>query len=98
MPRPPDPGAGEVDRPFADPAGDLRDLSHAESLALGDCFLVTKHGGLDLVNGSRPDLLRYRRLAAAAIEVEVAGQIIRAISKDDLIQMKAGRRAPQGPR
>lgn len=68
-------------------------LSHPESLALGNYFLDTIHGGLDLVNGPRPDLLRYRRLAAGGIEVTVAEQTIRVISKDDLIAMKreAGR-------
>jgi hypothetical protein len=69
------------------------DLSHPESLALGNYFLDTAHGGLDLVNGPRPDRKRYRRLAANAVEREVGGLRLRVISKDDLIEMKreAGR-------
>ena len=69
------------------------DLSHPESLALGNHFLDTKLGALDLVNGPRPDLKRYRRLLENSIEVELEGVIIRVIGKDDLIDMKreAGR-------
>lgn len=69
------------------------DLSHPESLALGKYFLDTVHGGLDLVNGPRPDLKRYHRLAASAVEIELTGARMRVISKDDLIEMKreAGR-------
>ncbi len=69
------------------------DLSHPESLALGNCFLETRHGALDLVNGPRPDLKRYQRLEANAIETEVAGHPVKVISKADLIAMKreAGR-------
>lgn len=69
------------------------DLSHPEGLALGDFFLVTDAGGLDLVNGPRPDLKRWRRLDAAAVEVDLGGLAIRVVGKDDLIAMKreAGR-------
>jgi hypothetical protein len=69
------------------------DLSHPDSLALGDHFLTTDAGALDLVNGHRPDLLRYRRLQAAAVDSSLGGHPIRVISKDDLIDMKreAGR-------
>ncbi len=68
-------------------------LDHPESLALGNYFLVTKYGALDLVNGSRPDLKRYRALAGGAVERDVAGLQLRVIAKDDLIAMKreAGR-------
>jgi hypothetical protein len=71
------------------------DLSHPESLALGNYFLITDAGALDLVNGERPDLLRYRRLEATAIESSLAGQTIRVISKDDLIEMKREAGRPQ---
>ena len=69
------------------------DLSHPESLAVGNYFLETKHGALDLVNGPRPDLKRYRELESRAVEVTFAGGAMRVISKDDLIAMKreAGR-------
>jgi hypothetical protein len=69
------------------------ELSHPESLAVGNYFLDTRYGALDLVNGPRPDLNRYRSLAAGAIETHVAGVALRVISKDDLIDMKreAGR-------
>jgi hypothetical protein len=69
------------------------DLSHPESLGLGNYFLETMHGALDLVNGARPDLKRYRRLEDAAISRTVAGHPVKVISKDDLIAMKreAGR-------
>ena len=69
------------------------DLSHPESLALGDYFLETKHGAMDLVNGPRPDLKRYRELDRKAIELEAAGESVKVVSKDDLIAMKreAGR-------
>jgi uncharacterized nucleotidyltransferase DUF6036 len=69
------------------------DLSRPESLAIGDYFLETKHGALDLVNGPRPDLKRFRALESRAAEVSMAGHTIRVISKDDLIEMKreAGR-------
>ena len=69
------------------------DLSHPESLAVGNYFLETKHGALDLVNGPRFDLKRYRALESRATEVTLAGHGIRVISKDDLIEMKreAGR-------
>jgi predicted nucleotidyltransferase len=64
-----------------------------EGLAVGDYFLRTDLGRLDLLNGARPDLKRYRRLAEAAIEFEIDGKSFRAISRDDLIAMKrvAGR-------
>jgi len=64
------------------------DLSHPESLAVGDYFLETKHGALDLVNGSRPDIKRYRRLDQNATRHMVSGHEIKVISKDDLIAMK----------
>jgi hypothetical protein len=69
------------------------DLGHPESLAVGNYFLETKHGALDLVNGPRPDLNRYRRLEHDASVLEVGGHEIKVISKDDLIAMKreAGR-------
>ncbi|HSI80873.1 MAG TPA: hypothetical protein VK919_09505 [Solirubrobacterales bacterium] len=69
------------------------DLTHPESLVVGNYFLITKHGAMDLFNGPRPDLLRYRRLDAAAVELEVLGTTIKVISKADLIAMKreAGR-------
>jgi Nucleotidyl transferase AbiEii toxin, Type IV TA system len=69
------------------------DLTQPESLALGNYFLDTKFGALDLLNGPRPDLHRYRSLTAAAVDVSVEGLNIRVISKDDLIAMKreAGR-------
>ena len=69
------------------------DLSHPESLALGNYFLDTKYGALDLVNGPRPDLKRYRGLERNAVEAPLGGGTLRVISKDDLIEMKraAGR-------
>ena len=69
------------------------DLSHPESLAVGNYFLETKQGALDLFNGPRPDIKRYRRLEAAAIRASVAGREVKVISKADLIAMKreAGR-------
>ena len=69
------------------------DLAHPESLSVGNYFLSTKFGALDLFNGPRPDLRRYRRLEAAATSVEVAGHDVKVISKADLIAMKrdAGR-------
>lgn len=69
------------------------DLSHPESLALGNYFLETRFGALDLFNGPHPDSKRYRRLEAGALEVVADGRAIKVISKDDLIAMKreAGR-------
>jgi hypothetical protein len=69
------------------------DLSHPESLAVGNYFLETKHGALDLVNGPRPDLKRYRRLEGNASVLDIGGHQVKVISKDDLIAMKreAGR-------
>jgi hypothetical protein len=69
------------------------DLSHPEGLALGNYFLLTDAGGLDLLNGPRPDLKRYRRLASRAISVRIAGFDVKVIGRDDLIAMKreAGR-------
>lgn len=69
------------------------DLSHPESLAVGNYLLETKHGALDLVNGLRPDLQRYRRLEGRAVRAAVAGNEVKIISKGDLIAMKreAGR-------
>ncbi len=68
-------------------------LSHPESLAVGNYFLTTRFGGLDLVNGPRPDLKRYARLDAASIEVAAGGHAVKVVSKADLIAMKreAGR-------
>jgi hypothetical protein len=69
------------------------DLSHPESLAVGSYFLETKHGALDLVNGPRPDIKRYRSLEARASVLTVSSHEVKVISKDDLIAMKreAGR-------
>jgi hypothetical protein len=69
------------------------DLSHPESLAVGNYFLDTKFGAIDLFNGARPDLHRYRRLDAGAMELTVSGHSVKVISKSDLIAMKreAGR-------
>lgn len=69
------------------------DLSHPSSLAVGNYFLRTKYGPLDLFNGPRPDLKRYRRLDANAIEAPIAEGVVRVIGLDDLIRMKreAGR-------
>ena len=69
------------------------DLTNVEGLVVGNYFLITDHGGLDLLNGPRPDPKRYRRLEAAALETEVAGLPVKVISKADLIAMKreAGR-------
>jgi hypothetical protein len=67
--------------------------SHPEGLAVGDLFLETTAGALDLVNGERPDLKRYRRLKSRAIVAEIAGLAVQVIGKADLISMKreAGR-------
>lgn len=69
------------------------DTSHPESLALGNYFLTTRYGALDLFNGPRPDLKAWTRLDDAAIEVTLSGAIIRFTGLDDLIAMKreAGR-------
>jgi hypothetical protein len=69
------------------------DLSHPESLAVGNYFLETKHGALDLVNGPRPDIKRYRRLEGNASVLDINGHQVKVVSKDDLIAMKreAGR-------
>jgi hypothetical protein len=69
------------------------DLSHPESLSVGNYFLETSHGAIDLVSGPRPDLLRYRRLEARSARATVGGREVKVISKDDLIEMKreAGR-------
>jgi hypothetical protein len=69
------------------------DVSHAESLALGNYFLDTRHGALDLFNGPRPDLKRYRRLDERAIAASIGELAVRVVSKDDLLAMKreAGR-------
>ena len=68
-------------------------LANAEGLAVGNYFLITDHGALDLLNGPHPDLKRYARLDAASIEVSVSGHIVKLVSKADLIAMKreAGR-------
>jgi hypothetical protein len=79
----------------AGPGGQRRplDLSQPATLAVGNYFLDTKHGGLDLVNGRHPDLKRYRRIEAASADAAVSGVRIKIISKADLIAMKreAGR-------
>lgn len=69
------------------------DLSHPESLALGNYFLTTRAGALDLFNGPRPDLHRYRRLAESAVSLRLFGHPVRAVGRDDLLEMKrrAGR-------
>ena len=69
------------------------DLSHPESLAVGNYFLITRAGGLDIVNGPRPDLKGWLELEGRALEVKVAGEMARVIGLDDLIRMKreAGR-------
>lgn len=69
------------------------DLSHAESLAVGNYFLNTRFGALDLLNGTRPDLHRYRHLASAAVDAQLGARTVRIVGKDDLIAMKreAGR-------
>jgi hypothetical protein len=69
------------------------DLSDPESLAVGNYFLDTRLGALDLVNGARPDLKRYRKLEANAVEAQLEELTIRVLGKDDLIDMKreAGR-------
>ncbi len=64
-------------------------LDHPEGLALGNYFLETRVGALDLVNGPRPDLKRYRALAGRATEVEIAGAPVRVIGRADLIAMKS---------
>jgi hypothetical protein len=64
-------------------------LDHPEGLAVGNYFLDTRAGALDLVNGSRPDLKRYRALAGRAVEVKIAGVPVRAIGRADLIAMKS---------
>ena len=68
-------------------------LEHPEGLALGNYFLVTTGGALDLVNGSRPDPKRYQALRSRAVEVEMAGVRVNVIGRGDLIAMKreAGR-------
>jgi hypothetical protein len=68
-------------------------LDHPEGLAVGNYFLETEYGALDLFNGPRPDLKRYRRLEASAEVRNIAGHQIKVISKADLIAMKreAGR-------
>jgi hypothetical protein len=77
------------------PGGDRMalNLSHPTSLAVGDYFLDTRYGGLDLVNGPRPDLKRYRRIEAASTEAAIGGIKVKVVSKADLIAMKraAGR-------
>jgi hypothetical protein len=69
------------------------DLSHPESLAVRNYFLNTEAGALDLFNGPRADLHRYRALEANAVEARVGELTIRVVGKDDLIDMKreAGR-------
>jgi hypothetical protein len=71
------------------------DLSHPGSLAVGNYFLSTNRGALDLLNGPRPELKRYLRLDAAAIEVEIGAHAIKIVSKADLIAMKREAGRPQ---
>lgn len=71
------------------------DLSEPELLAVGDYFLGTRAGALDLVNGTRPDLKRYLRLEARSLRLEVAGHAIRFVGRDDLIAMKREAGRPQ---
>jgi hypothetical protein len=85
----------ELDAAAIDQSGNQLplDVSHPESLAVGNYFLTTRLGRLDLFNGPRPDLNRYTRLADASIEATIGGVTVRVIGKDDLIAMKreAGR-------
>jgi hypothetical protein len=85
----------ELDAAAVGSRGERRelDLSDPESLAVGNYFLVTKHGAMDLFNGPRPDLKRYRRLESDSVSVTVADREVKVISKADLIAMKreAGR-------
>ncbi len=69
------------------------DLTHPASLAVGNYLLRTKFGPLDLFNGARPDLKRYKRLEAGAIDVDLGTFAVKVIGLDDLIRMKreAGR-------
>jgi hypothetical protein len=69
------------------------DLSHPESLALGNYFLKTDGGALDLFNGPRPELKRYRRIEQRSVDVNRRGTPFKVIGRDDLIAMKeeAGR-------
>lgn len=69
------------------------DLSHPESLAVGNYFLTTRFGALDLFNGPHRDLKRYSRLKEAAIEVKLPTVTFWVVGKEDLIAMKrvAGR-------
>jgi hypothetical protein len=69
------------------------DLSHPESLSVGNHFLHTRAGGLDLFNGPRPDLHRYREIERGALEIQVGGEPVQVIGLDDLIRLKreAGR-------
>lgn len=64
------------------------DLSQPEGLALGNYFLLTDAGGLDLVNGPRPDLKRYRRLDSRSISVMLGAAEVKVLGRDDLIAMK----------
>lgn len=64
------------------------DLSRSASLALGDYFLSTRAGALDLVNGPHPDLKRYDRLDGNAVEIDLGTATVRVVSKDDLIAIK----------
>ena len=69
------------------------DPSRPDGLGVGDYFLETEHGALDLANGTRPDLKRYRRLERDSVSRTVSGHEVKVVSKDDLIAMKreAGR-------
>lgn len=69
------------------------DLTYPEGLALGNYFLKTDGGALDLFNGSRPDLKRYRVLEGRSIEISRKDTKFRVIGRADLLAMKeeAGR-------
>ena len=68
-------------------------LTNYEGLSTGNCFLTTQGGALDLVNGSRPDLKRYKALASRSHTLGFAGFELKVIGLSDLIAMKrkAGR-------
>jgi len=69
------------------------DLTHPEGLAIGNYFLSTEAGALDLFNGPRPDLKRYKALESRSVEVIRKGTQFRVIGRADLLAMKqeAGR-------
>ncbi len=71
------------------------DLSNPERLAVGDYFLSTSAGALDIVNGARHDLKRYKRLDANAVALELGGAEVKFVGRDDLIAMKREAGRPQ---